>query len=460
MKRFFTSIRFQLIVVLIVFIIFTFFTISSSISQYLEQNEISSEAKRLTLISKQIEERFEKMYTAEAFSRRYDFITEKERSLYINLFLKPAFDGYFSTITTGFTDVEIGYYIPIFKDSLNVVSSKGNLVKKIIVMVSIPQKYGGGYVFAAIPRSAVNENVSKVIYSINRIIFYLALITMLIVLAITSFFSYRILQIRKGLKNLEKSLDFRFPNYGGEIGDIAISINTMAENLKRNLEEMQRTEALKSLGLFTAGIVHEVRNPLTSIKGFANILSQKLQGKDEERYVQPILTEAERLGRIVDDLLKYGKPSPLSPVKFNLKPFFNHIIDLAKQYDTKKNIKFELICPDLTIVADERKLEELFLNLVINAVQAIDKEEGIIRIECSEEGNNIKIIVQDNGAGMDKETLRNIFVPFYTTKEHGTGLGLAIVHRVVEEHGGQIFVESEKGKGTKFVILLPKRETK
>jgi two-component system sensor histidine kinase HydH len=223
---------------------------------------------------------------------------------------------------------------------------------------------------------------------------------------------------------------------------------------------MQKAEALKSLGLFTAGIVHEVRNPLTSIKGFATILSQKLQGKDEERFVRPILTETERLGRIVDDLLKYGRPSPLSLVKFNLKPFFNHILELAKQYDSKKKIKFELKCQDLTIVADERKLEELFLNLVINAVQAIDKEDGLIEIECIDEGRSIRITVQDNGSGMDEDTIKNIFVPFYTTKEHGTGLGLAIVHRIVEEHSGKILVESKVGLGTKFTIILPKRDLK
>ncbi|BAL80927.1 ATP-binding protein [Caldisericum exile] len=458
MRRIFTSIRFQLIFVLVIFIIFTFFTISSSISQYLEQNEISSETKRLTVISKQIEERFEKMYTAESLLRGYDHISQKERNLYINVFLKPAFDNYFSTISSAYSDVEIGYYLPIFNNPVNVQSSKGNLIKKIIVMVAIPEKYGGGYIFSAIPQFIIKDNVNAVIYSINRIIFYLALITMLIVLIITSFFSVRILQIRKGLKNLEKNLDFRFPNYGGEIGDIATSINIMAENLKRNVEEMQKAEALKSLGLFTAGIVHEVRNPLTSIKGFATILSQKLQGKDEERFVKPILTETERLGRIVDDLLKYGKPTPLTLVKFNLRLFFNHILELAKQYESNKNIKFDLKCEDLTIVADERKLEELFLNLVINAIQAIDKEEGIIEIECISEGKNIKIIVQDNGSGMTEDTLKNIFVPFYTTKEHGTGLGLAIVHRIVEEHGGEIFVESKLGVGTKFIIVLPTRD--
>ncbi|PMP82676.1 MAG: hypothetical protein C0175_03215 [Caldisericum exile] len=166
------------------------------------------------------------------------------------------------------------------------------------------------------------------------------------------------------------------------------------------------------------------------------------------------------LGRIVDDLLKYGRPSPLSLVKFNLKPFFNHILELAKQYDSKKKIKFELKCQDLTIVADERKLEELFLNLVINAVQAIDKEDGLIEIECIDEGRSIRITVQDNGSGMDEDTIKNIFVPFYTTKEHGTGLGLAIVHRIVEEHSGKILAESKVGLGTKFTIILPKRDLK
>lgn len=459
MRRILTSIRFQLVFVLLVFILVTFFTISSNVTEFLRQNEIASEAKRLSVVAKQIRDRFEKMYTAEALLRRYDFIPASQKELNINIFLKPAFDNYFGAVSTAYPDVEAGYYIPIFKDPIKTSSSQNNLVKKIIVVESIPSQFGGGYIFTAIPYSTFEESISHTIQSINRIVFYLAITTLSITLLITSFFSLRILQIRRGLKNLEKNLDFRFPNYGGEIGDIAVSINSMAENLRRNLEEMKRAEALQTLGLFTTGIVHEVRNPLTSIKGFASILSQKLQGKDEERFVTPILTETERLQHIVDDLLKYGRPSPLSLSSFNLKPFFAHIIELVKQYDSNKKVEFILDCPDTTIVADERKFEEMFLNLLINAIQAIESS-GVIKIKCSGDKMFHRFEVQDNGVGMDKETLDKIFVPFFTTKDRGTGLGLAIVHRIVEEHGGEIFVESERGRGTTFRVVIPKRELK
>ncbi len=458
MKRIFLSIRFQLIFVLLFFITAVFFIISTNISDYLLQNELTNQSSRLNIIVNQIEERYEKFYEAESFLRGYNNISPSLKRVYINVFLKPLIDNYFSTISTVYSNVGLGYYIPVFNEPFHAVNTPKPLMKNLIIVSEIPDSFGGGYIFAAIPYERITSNVKGIVLKINRLVFYLAFITVIIVLLITSFFNIRILSLRRGLKKLETDLDFKFPKYGGEIGDIADSINSMALSLKKNIEEIKRTEALKSLGLFTAGIVHEIRNPLTSIKGFASILAQKLQGKDEERYVMPIITESERLQRIADDLLKYGRPSPLSFSKFNLKPFFTHIVEVAKHYDEKKNIEFKLNCSDIFLVADARKLEELFLNLVINGVQAIDKEVGYVEINCLEEKNHVRIEIIDNGSGIDEKNLKDIFVPFFTTKSSGTGLGLAIAYRIVEEHGGEIFVESKVGVGTKFTVVLPKRE--
>ncbi|MEF3245544.1 MAG: hypothetical protein K6343_06180 [Caldisericaceae bacterium] len=459
MKRFFLSIRFQLIFVLLFFITTVFFIISTNISDYLLQNELANQSSRINIIVSQVEERYEKFYEAESFLRGYNSISPSLKRVYINVFLKPLVDNYFSTISTVYSNVGLGYYIPVFDEPFHAVNTPKPLTKNLIIVSAIPDSFGGGYIFAAVPYERINSNVKGIVLKINRLVFYLAFITVIIVLLITSFFNIRILSLRRGLKKLETDLDFKFPKYGGEIGDIADSINSMALSLKRNIEEIKRTEALKSLGLFTAGIVHEIRNPLTSIKGFASILSQKLKGKDEERYVITIINESERLQRIADDLLKYGRPSPLSFSKFNLKPFFTHIVEVAKHYDEKKNIEFKLNCSDIFLVADARKLEELFLNLVINAVQAIDKNLGYVEINCLEEKNHVRIEIIDNGSGIDEKNLKDIFVPFFTTKSSGTGLGLAIAYRIIEEHGGEIFVESKVGIGTKFTVVLPKRES-
>jgi len=258
-------------------------------------------------------------------------------------------------------------------------------------------------VFVSVPQETIEMGVSNIVHDINRIVIYPALLTLIVVLLITTFFSLRIMRLRRGLKQLEKNLDFRFPNYSGEIGDIASSINSMAENLKKNIEESQKAENLRMLGLLTVGIVHEVRNPLTAIKGFATMLNQKLQGKEEQKYVLPILNESERLQRIVDDLLKYGRPSPLSLVKFDLRQFFDHIVELAKSYAGDKNINFKINCDNIMIYADERKLEELFLNLVINGIQSIERADGNIEINCKKEGKFVNIEIVDNGIGMDEK---------------------------------------------------------
>lgn len=459
MKRFLQSIRFQLTAVLLVFVVLNVSFITSIVMRNVESNTLDIETKRLSVIASQVSERFNKMYSAEYISRNLASMKISEQNLYITLFLKPVFQDYFTTFTTSFPDLEFGYYIP-FIDS-NVVyngNSTYDLDKKITVVSTIRTLDDReGYVFVDEPYTTVLKPVKQMQENINRVTLYSIIALAVAVFLIISFFTYKIILIRRGLKKLESNLDFKFPNYGGEIGDIAVSVNSMAENLKKSINEMKRTESLRNLGMFTAGVVHEVRNPLTSIKGFSQILLKKLQGKEEERYIKPILTESERLENIVNDLLKYGKPTELQKTHVNLRPFFEHIIEVAKQYDSDKKIKFELSCPDFEINADEKKLEELFLNLFINGIQAMSKE-GTISLNCEQSGDMVCIKVSDTGTGLDEEEIKNIFVPFYTTKAEGTGLGLAIVDRVVNEHGGRVEISSKKGEGTTFAVYLPRGE--
>ncbi len=456
MKHFFQSIRFQLTTVLVLFVVLTMVFITSVLVKSVKNEIFSVETKRIEVVSNQIVDKYGKLYEGNAWQYDFGHISIDKQRLYLQKFLKPAFDDYIGNIKKSFPELEIGYYIPPIDTNVVYLGNKTyKLNKKLTIIKSITtKKMENGYVFVDEPYPIIMKSINEIRKESNRVTVYSALLAAIFVLVVTSIFTIKIVKIKKGLKTLEKNLDYRIPKFSGEIGDIALSINSMAESLKRNIEESQRNEALRTLGMFTAGVVHEVRNPLTSIKGFAQILQKKLQGKPEEKYIEPILRETDRLSSIVKDLLNYGKPTPLKKTKINVPIFFNQIISLAKQFSGDGNIKFQEKCENIDIMADEKKCEELFLNLLINSIQAIDSK-GKIDIACGKKKEFVEITISDNGCGMNKDQLEHIFVPFYTTKAEGTGLGLAIAYRVVKEHGGKIQVESEKDKGTTFHIYLP-----
>jgi signal transduction histidine kinase len=457
MKRFFQSIRFQLTIVLVLFVILNTVFITSIVLSNVQKGFFDIETKRITIVANQLAERYDKMYFAESIARNYANLTPEQQNVLIKTFLKPAFEDYYNNFIKNFPELEFGYYIPALDSSIVFSNSSPQyrFDKKLSVVTNINTGNSNGYVFVDEPYSVILSPLDKIRGDINRIIVYSALIAILLVLIITSIFTMKIIKIRKGLKLLENNLDFRFQKSGGEIGDIASSINTMAEHLKKNVEEMQKTESLKSLGMFTVGVVHEVRNPLTSIKGFAQILQKKLQGKEEEKYIKPILSETERLSKVVDDLLRFGRPSQLERVNFNLNLFFDHIVEMGKQYASNTQIVFAKDCEDIVINGDEKKLEELFLNLIINGIQAMDGK-GQLSIVARKDGESVVVEIMDTGLGMDDDEIKNLFVPFYTTKAEGTGLGLAIAYRVAAQHNGKIEVESKKGKGTTFRVILPR----
>ncbi len=456
MKRFFQSMRFQLTTTLVLFVVLTMVFVSSVVISSVKNEIFSVETKRIETVADQITDKYQKLYEGNALQFDFGHISVEKQRMYLKKFQQPPFDDYIKSLKKNFPELEIGYYIPPINDKTVYLSDpKYKLDKKLTIIKPIyTPKMEKGYIFVDEPYPIIMKPVDEIKQESNRVTVYSALFAALFVLIVTSVFTFKIVKIEKGLKILETDLDYRLPHYSGEIGDIAVSINNMAESLKRNIEESQRNEALRTLGMFTAGVVHEVRNPLTSIKGFAQILQKKLEGKPEEKYVEPILHETERLSRIVKDLLNYGKPTPLRKTEIHIPSFFERIIALGKQFSDNGDIKFEADCEDVTINADEKKCEELFLNLIINSVQSMEGK-GKITIVCRKEDEFVKISVSDTGSGMDKDQLEHIFVPFYTTKAEGTGLGLAIVYRVVKEHGGRIEVESKKGKGTTFHVYLP-----
>ncbi len=268
---------------------------------------------------------------------------------------------------------------------------------------------------------------------------------------------------RVSLGDLNVSVDFA--NRNDEIGDLGRDFNDMVAQLKASREEihhlhqtqMSRAEHFATLGELAAGLAHEIRNPLAGIAGVIEIVSRDLPpGSAARSVIKDAKEEAVQINRILTDLLETARPKP---PQFQLKDLggtAEHAVMFARQQAITKNIRVELdkgeeIPP---VDHDPNQLNQVLLNLLLNAIQAMDKA-GTIYVSLRRDKDAALITVADQGKGIAPEVLPNIFRPFFTTKGHGTGLGLSLARRIVESHGGTINVRSEVGKGTQFTLRLP-----
>ena len=244
---------------------------------------------------------------------------------------------------------------------------------------------------------------------------------------------------------------------GKIIGGVVL-IRDLTE-IKELEERLKRTEKLASLGRLSAGIAHEIRNPLSSIKGFAHLFAKKLSyDRELMEYATVMEREVDRLNLIITRFLQFAKPTPLKRKKFKIRELINYLTSLIKERLKEKNIIFKTDYPkdDLEIFADFDQLTQLLLNLIINGIEA-SKEGGelLLSIELSKDKNNIIISVSDKGEGIKEEDLAHIFDPFFSRKRGGTGLGLSIAQKIAEAHGGDIKVKSVLNKGTTFSFVMP-----
>lgn len=223
-------------------------------------------------------------------------------------------------------------------------------------------------------------------------------------------------------------------------------------------DEMNRKEKLVALGHLAAGVAHEIRNPLSSIKGLAKYFAERAPaGGEAHELAQVMAKEADRLNRVVSELLELVKPAHLSLQPVDLNAVIAHSLQLISQDAQNRAIDLQF-APDSAlplIQADPDRLTQVLLNLYLNAIHAIGNQ-GTIRVEASTSGTDrVKIAVVDSGKGIAPEQLAAIFTPYYTTKADGTGLGLAVVQNIIEQHGGTIQVDSPAGKGATFTLWLP-----
>ena len=227
-------------------------------------------------------------------------------------------------------------------------------------------------------------------------------------------------------------------------------------SVKRKLEELlRRSDRLSYLGLFTAGIAHELRNPLTSIKGYAQLLQAKSTPTNRDKYLHVIIRETERLDSLLSQLLTFARPSSerlvLKSLEEVLAPTLEMVEEKAREQKVEVVRKFQ---PTPPVLVDEQKIQQVFWNILLNALQAMP-DGGLLTVSLQQSADEVEVVIADNGSGMTPSQQTQIFAPFFTTRERGSGLGLAISLRIVETLGGRIDFVSEQGRGTIFWIRLP-----
>lgn len=249
--------------------------------------------------------------------------------------------------------------------------------------------------------------------------------------------------------------------HNDEVGTLIKTFNRMEEELAKREKELIQSKKLAAIGTLASGVAHELNNPLNNIYTTSQRLIKKA-GDDcppfLKKSLHDIFSETMRVKKIVGDLLEFarGREPHLRPVELGglIQGVYRH---LGNSVDTG-GIRFDLSMEPGEVVfdADQEQLEQVFINLFMNAAESMSGE-GEISVRVREEAASVGIVVSDSGKGMSAGTLEKIFEPFYTTKDKGTGLGLAIVFNIIQKHNGRIDVESEEGKGTSFIITLPKK---
>ena len=290
----------------------------------------------------------------------------------------------------------------------------------------------------------------------------------------------RLLEATRSLKSGD--LDHRVDGMNGEFGELASSFNEMSHSIKEQMlrlreseqtcekanqelkhtqEQMVRAETMAALGTLSSGISHELSTPLSVILNMTQLMKQEV--KDDPallKDMEVVEYEANQAIKVTRSLLGFARSTKSKKESVDVNRVLEDLFKILEFQPAAKSVNLiKRLAPDLRLIrADSGQIRQVFLNLILNAIQAMP-DGGELDVSTrrwmSEAAEGVEITIRDTGTGIPKENIKNIFQPFFTTKEEGTGLGLAISYGIIKEHNGNIEVESEVGQGTTFRIFLP-----
>ena len=348
-------------------------------------------------------------------------------------------------------------------------------VNEIILIEAVPVRRGNIYV-----GSAWTMNRLSSLPGSNRFRAYLiavglgisALFCVILTLLVVRNLQIGVRKIERGLESLETDLASQIPTRGDpdEIRQIARAINRLGITLKENIERekeiedrLRHAERLAALGRLVAGVAHEVRNPLSTIRLRIQMCERATDNSNVRESCAVALEEIERLNGMVNRLLSFSRPMHLQKASTNLSRLVQERLDGFQDKAQRAGVKFvtNFSRDGRPTQVDQNRMAQVFDNVIQNAIEAMSQSGGTLRVSVASEMNaaatawQTSVEFRDAGNGITTDTLHRIFDPFFTTKSSGTGLGLSICHELVRAHGGEIHVESVEGQGTVVHISVP-----
>jgi two-component system, sporulation sensor kinase E len=252
----------------------------------------------------------------------------------------------------------------------------------------------------------------------------------------------------------------RMRDMDGRILGAVVTIEDVSE-IKALTQQLIRADRLAAMGELTAGVAHEVRNPLGIIRASMQLVEDPRSDPERVREAGSIIKhEIDRLDKVIKALLDFGRPSSPTLLRVNIEDVLDEVVLFTRRFASRSSVSIEEHfagdVPD--VLADPNQLKQVFVNLITNAVQAMEPGGGSITVSTGASDGFVFARLADDGPGIPTEQLAKVFDPFFSTRDEGTGLGLTIVHRIVDEHDGHIEAESAPGQGTSFSVFIPAAE--
>lgn len=467
LKKIIDSIAFRISISIVVIVVATTIAVSWLILREQRRTlelELQSKGKYIAeLISHRLIEPFLYEERYEIFSLLQASMKDKESLIvYAEVYNE---DG--ETIITAYKDKKYREMIPphSIEDLINHTEIDTPFIYHINVPMSVTTFETIGFLRLGITKEYLYKKINSIKHKLYLLSAGVIFIGTMLGLWMARKILKPILILNKGVKRVgEGEVGVEVPVVGeGEIKELAVSFNKMSVKLKELIDDIKaaqenliRTEKLYAIGEFSAGVAHEIKTPLTSIKMLMQTVKHKrqvLSSKD----IEIIEGEINRIDRIVKEFLAFARPEKVEKTDVNINNVLEEVIAITrpKMEQSAIHLVQTFSSSKPMIKGNHDALKQVFLNIVLNAMQAMDGKGGTLSMETTVNEGTLLVLIKDTGVGIPEKDLNRIFDPFFTTKEEGTGMGLALTYNIVNDHSGKIDIDSKPWIGTTVKVTLP-----